>query len=489
MQYAEAIERLYALGAELYTAPGGARRKFELDQMRALMADLGNPQRSFSSVLIAGTNGKGSTAATLASILAAAGYKTGLYTSPHLARVNERILILDGEVPDGDVADGNVPDGDVLSDDVPRTGTPINLPRQVGISTRREIADQRFADLFARVTDAGSKLLKEQKLPAMPSFFETVTAIAFCYFAEQGIRTAVLEVGMGGRLDATNIVDPLLSVITDVSLDHTEWLGSTIGAIAREKAGILRQDGVLITLPQHPEANEAIGEVATALHVRAINAAAYLPFETPQAGGDRGNNYAVMLEGQKLWIHSSLSGEHQRRNLALAVASAIELRNRHGYIIDPRAIQRGIRETRWPGRLESIQQEAGGPSYLLDVGHNPAGAWALRAALSARETKASTLIFGCLEDKPVEELAQILFPLFETVVLVQVDSPRTATLDRMRAAAAATGTQALLASSFSDAMSLARANTHKDDEIVVTGSVFLVGAIRSLLMQESQVHA
>jgi dihydrofolate synthase/folylpolyglutamate synthase len=470
MRYAEAIERLYALGAELHTAPGGARRKFELDHMRALMVELGDPQRSFSSILIAGTNGKGSTAATLASILAAAGYQTGLYTSPHLERVNERILILDGEVPGGERAR-------------------IDLRRQIDTSARREIADQRFADLFSRVTDAGSKLLKEQKLPAMPSFFETVTAIAFCYFAEQGVRTAVLEVGLGGRLDATNIVDPLLSVITDVSLDHTEWLGSTIGAIAREKAGILRQDGVLITLPQHPEANEAIGEIATALHVRAINAAAYLPFDTPQAEGNTGNNYPVILEGQKLWIHSPLSGEHQRRNLALATASAVELSNRHGYVINASAIQHGIRETHWPGRLESIQQEAGGPSYLLDVGHNPAGAWALRAALSARQAKASTLIFGCLQDKPVEELAQILFPIFETIVLVEVDSPRTATLDRMRAAAAATGTQALLASSFSDAMNLARTNSHRDDEIVVTGSVFLVGAIRSLLKQESQVHA
>jgi dihydrofolate synthase/folylpolyglutamate synthase len=488
MQYAEAIERLYALGAELHTAAGGARRKFELDQMRALMAELGDPQRSFSSILIAGTNGKGSTAATLASILAAAGYKTGLYTSPHLERVNERILILDGEVPDGEVPDSDVQNGEVLGNDVLRTGAPSNLPRQNDTSTRREIPDQRFAALFSRVTDAGSKLLMQQKLPALPSFFETVTAIAFCYFAEQGIRAAVLEVGLGGRLDATNIVDPLLSVITDVSLDHTEWLGSTIGAIAREKAGILRQDGVLITLPQHPEANEVIGEIATALDVRAINAAAYLPFDTPQAEGNAGNNYAVILEGQKLWIHSPLSGEHQRRNLALAIASAIELRNRHGYIISPRAIQHGIRETYWPGRLETIQQEVG-PNYLLDVGHNPAGAWALRAALSARPAKASTLIFGCLQDKPVEELAQILFPIFEMVVLVEVDSPRTATLDRMRAAATATGTQALLASSFSDALNLARAITHRDDEIVVTGSVFLVGAIRSLLMQESQVHA
>ena len=483
MHYAEAIERLYALGAELHTTAGGTRRKFELDQMRALMAELGDPQRSFPSILIAGTNGKGSTAATLASILAASRYKTGLYTSPHLERVNERIVILAGDRPGGDI-----PGNDILGNDVLRNGVPAKQAAPVG-NARHEIEDQRLADLFSRVTDAGRRLVEQQKLPGMPSFFETVTAMAFCYFAEQEVLIAILEVGMGGRLDATNIVDPLLSVITDVSLDHTEWLGSTIGAIAREKAGILREEGILITLPQHPEANETIGEVANALHVRGVNAAAYLPFEAPERGGDAGNNYAVLVDGQRLWIHSPLAGEHQRRNLALALASALELRNRYSYVIGASAIERGIRETHWPGRLETIQQEAGSPKVLLDVGHNPAGAWALRAALSAGDSRASTLIFGCLQDKPVEELAQILFPIFETVVLVQVDSPRAATLERMRTSSAATGTQALLASSLQEAMRLATAHTNKDDEIVVTGSVFLVGAIRAMLMQEFQVHA
>ncbi len=474
MQYAEATERLHALGAELHTAAGGARRKFELDQMRALMAELGDPQQKFPSILIAGTNGKGSTAATLASILSAAGYRTGLYTSPHLERVNERIRILEGDPPSGETrhTDG------LMEPAARTTGKP-----------QGEIDDPSFADLFSRVTDAGSKLVEQQTLAGMPSFFETLTAMAFCYFAEHEVRIAVLEVGMGGRLDATNIVDPLLSVITDISLDHMEWLGTTIGAIAREKAGVLREAGVLITLPQHPEANEAIGEIATALHVRGINAAAYLPFEVPLRGTHAGNDYAVMVNGERLWIHSPLAGEHQRRNLALALAAAVELCSHHGYVISASAIERGVRKTRWPARLEAIPGEPGSPGFLLDVGHNPAGAWALRAALSARDSRNSTLIFGCLQDKPVEELAQILFPIFETVVLVQVNSPRAATLERLRNAAAVTGTEALAASSLEEAMRLARANTHKEGAIVVTGSVFLVGAIRSMLMQESQVHA
>lgn len=479
MRYVEAIERLYALGAELHAPAGGTRRKFDLDQMRALMAELGDPQRSFSSILIAGTNGKGSTAATLASILAAAGYTAGLYTSPHLERVNERIVILDGEMQAGDPSRGSAP----------RTEAHLHAVGQMNANPQCEIEDQRFAELFSRVTDAGNRLVEQQRLPAMPSFFETLTAIAFCYFAEHRVRIAVLEVGMGGRLDATNIVDPLLSIITDISLDHTEWLGSTIGAIAREKAGILRRGGVMITLPQHPAANQALGEIAADLHVRGVNAAVYFPFNAALHRSEAENDYVIVADGHKLRIQSPLAGEHQRRNLTLALASAVELRNRYGYVIEADAIERGIRETHWPGRLESIQQDAGAPRYLLDVGHNPAGAWALRAALSARESNVSTLIFGCVQDKPVEELAQILFPLFETVVLVEVNSPRAAPLERMRLAAAATGTQALAASSLDEALHLAIASTRKDAEIVVTGSVFLVGAIRSLLTQESQMHA
>ena len=215
----------------LHTAPGAPRRKFELAHMRTLMAALGNAERKFASILVAGTNGKGSTASTLASILARAGYRTGLYTSPHLSRVNERIQV----------------NGAMIS-------------------------DEDFAALFDRVEEIATTLVRDGCLPGLPSFFETVTAIGFLYFASSNVHTAVLEVGMGGRLDATNIVEPMVSVITDISLDHTEWLGSTVDLIAREKAGILRQDGVMITLPQHPEANQALGEVAVSLNVRGVNA-------------------------------------------------------------------------------------------------------------------------------------------------------------------------------------------------------------------------
>src|SRR5215472_7358821 len=238
MSYAAAVDHLYALGHELVPAsPDTPRRKFELEHMRSLAHALGDPQHTFPAVLIAGTNGKGSTAATLASILKSAGYRTALYTSPHLSRINERIQI------------NSVP-----------------------------ISDDDFARLYFQVDDTSQRLVQETTLPHHSSFFETLTAIAFLYFAEQRVDIAVLEVGMGGRLDATNIVEPILSIITDISLDHEDYLGHTIAEIAREKAGILRPNGTLITLPQHPEANQVIGEVAASLpDMRAISAAPYVP--------------------------------------------------------------------------------------------------------------------------------------------------------------------------------------------------------------------
>src|SRR6185503_6698653 len=202
MSYSAAIDQLNAMVPELHTGAGQTRRKFSLDEIRTLLSVLGIPHLLFPSVLIAGTNGKGSTAATLASILSASGLRTGLYTSPHLERPNERVRV----------------DG-------------------------KEIDDADFARLYFRVQDMAQELVLQKRLPQLPSYFELLTALGFLYFAESNVQIAVLEVGMGGRLDATNIVDPLISIITDISLDHMEWLGSTISAIAREKAGILRPGG------------------------------------------------------------------------------------------------------------------------------------------------------------------------------------------------------------------------------------------------------
>lgn len=441
MSYASALERLRALGQELHTPPGTPRRKFELAHMRTLMAALGNAERNFTSILVAGTNGKGSTSSTLASILARAGYRTGLYTSPHLSSVNERIQV----------------NGAMISDD-------------------------DLASVFFRVEDVSATLVRNGELPALPSFFETVTAMAFLHFASSKVHTAVVEVGMGGRLDATNIVEPVVSVITDISLDHTEWLGSTVDLIAREKAGILRRDGVMITLPQHPEANQALGEVATGLEVRGVNAASYVPVHNHPEQYTR-NRYPLSVMGELIEIDSPLAGAHQQRNLALAIAAAVELRNNNSYNITPVDIQAGIRDTVWPARLEHIAGNGSRAEVLLDVGHNPAGAWALRAAVSQLDQgQPLTLVFGCLKDKPVAELAQILFPLFGRVVVTPVDTPRSASLEDLLAAAHTTGSEVEAAPDAVSALERALRITPANGLVVVTGSVYLVGQVRPMLM-------
>src|SRR5712675_1327926 len=243
MSYAAAVDHLYALGQELAPTPTSApRRKFDLAHMRILAAALGDPQTTFPAVLIAGTNGKGSTAATLASIVQTAGYRTGLYTSPHLLRVNERIQI-----------------------------------------SQEPISDAEFAVIYDRVEGCAHELVERGELPWHPSFFEMLTAMMFEYFASVGVDLAVLEVGLGGRLDATNIVDPCVSVITDIDFDHQKFLGDTLPEIAHEKAGIMRPKGLVVLLPQHPLVNETLGMEILARDARPVSAVKYMPPLTPDA--------------------------------------------------------------------------------------------------------------------------------------------------------------------------------------------------------------
>ncbi len=443
MSYTAAIEQLNAMAPELFARPGQPRRKFSLNEIRVLLGALGDPQKRFRAVLIAGTNGKGSTAATLASILQAAGLRTGLYTSPHLERANERVRLNGAEISDDD-----------------------------------------FARMYFRTHDAAQQLVLDERLPQMPSYFEILTALAFSYFAEAGVEIAVLEVGMGGRLDATNIVEPLLSVITDISLDHMEWLGNTIGAIAREKAGILRPNGTMVTLPQHPEANQALGEVATELDVRGVSAVPYMPAVNVDAGaGDA--VYIVKALGADVLVDSPLKGAHQHRNLALAMAAAVELAEKHGFPVTPVAIAEGIRQTRWPGRLERLRRD--GVEWVLDVAHNPAGAWALRAGLRTilEDERPRMLVFSCLKDKPAAEMAQILFPLFEQVILAPIHTARATGMDELLAAARKTGTPAIATESVREALQIA-AERAAGGTVVVSGSVYLVGEMRGLLVRNEK---
>lgn len=471
MSYESAVASMFALGHELANTPSN---KFDLAHMRVLLAAMNHPERAFPSVLIAGTNGKGSTASTLASILCASGFKTGLYTSPHLMRINERIRI-----------DGN------------------------------EISDDDFAALHGEVDRAAENLVVEKALPWHPSFFEMMTAIAFAHFARAGVEIAVLEVGMGGRLDATNVVEPLVSVITDISLDHQKFLGNTVGEIAREKVGIIRRGGIAVTLPQQPEANDVIGNTILDLGARGVSAVQYVPPVSPGSADylvsreSRVPNpvlgapnylyrYPLQVMGEQILVETPLVGRHQLRNVALAVATAEELSKRipvepptppsggapsqNSAAITARSIEHGIRDTRWPGRFQVIAPSGSRPEIILDVAHNPAGAWALRSALSERYgDRPLIFVFAAMRDKAISEMTEILFPIAERVIATRAENPRSASPEEILQAGKRTGADIETAADAAEALDRAKAGARNETVIVVTGSIYLVGEAMQIL--------
>jgi dihydrofolate synthase/folylpolyglutamate synthase len=386
--------------------------------------------------------------------------KTGLYTSPHLLRINERIRV-DGV----------------------------------------EISDDDFAGLHGDVDRVAERLVAGGELPWHPSFFEMMTAIAFSRFARERVDIAVLEVGMGGRLDATNVVEPLVSVIADISLDHQKYLGNTVGEIAREKAGIIRPGGVVVTLPQQPEANDVIGNTILDLEAVGVSAAQYVPPVSPGSAqylvpstqkktvgaGNPGSGpavyrYPLQVMGKQILVESPLVGRHQLRNVALAIAAAEELSKKGLAGITPQSIERGIRETRWPGRFQVIPAGDGWPEVVLDVAHNPAGAWALRSALSERyDDRPLIFVFGAMRDKAISEMTEILFPLAVRVIATRPDNPRAASPEEIQQAGSRTGAEIEVVPDVRAAVDRARNNAEAGAVVVVTGSIYLVGEVIAFL--------
>jgi dihydrofolate synthase/folylpolyglutamate synthase len=318
-----------------------------------------------------------------------------------------------------------------------------------------------------------------------------MTAIGFACFAEEKIQLAVLEVGMGGRLDATNVVEPLVSVITDISLDHQKFLGNTVGEIAREKAGIIRSGGVVVTLPQQPEANDVIGNTILDLDAKGVSAVQYVPPVSPGSAEYRVpsnernpccSRYPLQVMDKEILVETTLVGRHQLRNVALAVAAAKELSKQGFSAITPATIERGIRATRWPGRFQVLPAQSGWPEIVLDVAHNPAGAWALRSALSeGYDYRPLIFVFAALADKAISEMADILFPLARRVIATRVDNPRSASPEQIREAGKRTGAEIELATDIVTALECARGSAEADSVIVVTGSIYLVGEAMQLL--------
>jgi len=430
MNYSESIEQLFGLqrmGLRLGTRT-----------VSTLLARLGDPQSSYPSVLVAGTNGKGSTAAFLASILRSAGVRTGLYTSPHLIRFEERIVV-DGErIPPAAVA---------------RLATLV-----------QEQAEQ----MVARGGEAEH-----------PSFFETVTAMAFRHFEDRQVEVAVVEVGMGGRLDATSVVDPITCLFTSIDLDHCEHLGGTVAAIAREKAGILRPGGRAITALQTPEAMEALERAAAARGATLVEAERIWRAAEGESGKlvlVSGSEPDKRLEGLTL----PLLGRHQWINAALAVAGATRLPNFHHRIAEE-AIRSGLATTPWPGRCEVVEEH---PTLLLDGAHNPASARALRHFLVESYTSGGrklALVFGAMQDKDIAGMMEILFPCAQRVFLTRAETPRAADPMVLEAVARRFHPAVVRTPGLSAALAAARDEAGPDGVVCVTGSLYLVGDVKTLL--------
>ena len=398
MTFEESVQFLYSLGNELKTA------KFGLENITVLLELLGNPHRKTKFVHVAGTNGKGSTCAMIESGLRAAGVRTGLYTSPHLVSATERIQI-------------------------------------AGVAVSRE----QFAEAFDVVHAAAGNM------PVHPTYFETVTAMAFVIFAREA-EMVVLETGLGGRLDATNVVMPELSVITPIDFDHQNFLGNTLSEIAFEKAGILKPGVPAVTASQSPEALAVIERHEPLRH------SAEWPFRNLHV-----TRFGSTFEVGPYSLSCPLAGAHQAENARLAAMALDSLG------VDPR----GISGARWPGRLEVIA-----PGVIVDGAHNPAGVRALVAYV--REFFAGErlqLIFGAMRDKAVAEMAALLFPLFDEVILTAPNQSRAMAANEI--AGLASHPKMRVTSNLVEAKALITGTTF------ISGSLFLVGEARELWLSAS----
>ncbi len=428
MTFDEALHYLLSLGHETLAI------KLGLDNIARLLELLGSPHQSFTSIQIAGTNGKGSTSSMLEAVCLSAGVKTGLYTSPHLVSITERVRIAGAEISRDD-----------------------------------------FARHAASVRTASAEVARQSG--ALPTFFEQVTAIALCAFREARVSLAILETGMGGRLDATTAAGARIVALTPVALDHQEYLGATLGEIAAEKAAIIRPGAIAVVAPQKLEAEKVILARCRecAVEPRAPAAASV----EDSCGEARLRVSFATARDEYANICLALRGRHQLTNAAVAVALA-EALIEQGFEIRQHNIIEGLERARHAGRLELC---AGTPQILLDGAHNTEGARALRGFLKEFVSAPVTLVFGAMRDKNLLEIGAELFPTATRLILTEPDSPRAAPVDELiraipRDADLSTIT---VAPKPGDALTIARAVTPHDGLICVTGSLYLVGEVKKFI--------
>ncbi len=434
MNFAEAEKYLISLGNEVETM------KLGLDNIRALLTALGDPQTNYLKVQIAGTNGKGSVCAFLDSICREAGIRTGLFTSPHLISITERIRIA-----------GN------------------------------DVSEEEFAALATHVRTTSERLVSEGKLATVPTYFEQVTAMALLAFAENKVELGILETGLGGRFDATTAANAEVAAITPISLDHQEYLGNTLSEIAAEKAAIIRPDSVVIVAPQASAAKRAIEG-----HCRQIDVEPHLvTAEVSRTKRPNDENDDGVFNTGRIQIRTAratyvdvvlgLWGEHQWMNAGVAVELAETLRDL-GFRIGSEQIREGLRIAKHPGRLEYVGV------FLLDGAHNAAGAEALKEFLTVYNDRPITLIFGAMRDKDIGKIANILFPLATTIIFTKACNSRSIEpadlveylpdgFDK---------NEVVVADSLEHAITLAPYRSLQG-QIVVTGSLYLVGEVKRIL--------
>ncbi|MBI5561192.1 MAG: bifunctional folylpolyglutamate synthase/dihydrofolate synthase [Deltaproteobacteria bacterium] len=403
-----------------------------LRRIERLVALLNRPHASYPSIIVGGTNGKGSTASMIASILKESGLRVGLYTSPHLTRFNERIRV-----------DGC------------------------------EITDRELVRLVSVVR---SLLTGNPASPTLaPSFFEFTTAMAFEHFRSKAVDMAVLEVGMGGRWDAVNAAVPLVSVITSVGLDHTRYLGETIKDIAFEKAGIIKAQGVCVAGVEDPRAISVIKETA-----RRKKAVLYLSGRDFGFSPSDGGSFDYYGDGARIGrLFVGLKGPHQFKNAACAL-KAIEALKRMGCTIGNGAVRRGLKRVVWPGRFETVRKN---PLVILDCAHNPEGAAALRDALGELSFRRLILVVGIMADKDISGIFSALLPLAHTVILTRPDYKRSATTRGLKEILIGFSGRVIIREKVKDGCKKAMEEASEKDCVCVTGSIFTVGEARGYFLR------
>lgn len=401
MNFSDSVSYLLSLGNEV------SAMKLGLENIRELLSALRDPQNNYKKVQVAGTNGKGSTCVFLDSICREAGIKTGLYTSPHLISITERIKI-NGE----------------------------------------EISEEDFARYASKV-----RQIAENEFDVPPTFFEQITAITLVAFAEAKIELAILETGLGGRLDATTAANAEIAAITPIDYDHQQYLGDTIEEIAAEKAAIIHEGSKVIVAPQSPTAEKVILARCEWFNIE--------PIKTGELFTD---------------VKLKMLGHHQRTNAAVALATALTL-NTVGFHITEENIRSGLSNATHPGRLEYVE------GILFDGAHNPAGAHALAQFLDEFVVKPVTLIFSAMADKDVSQITEVLFPKAQYLILTSVDNSRSAAPDDLLklVPAAFPKDNIFLASNTAVALEIAQKLSEKNVQICVTGSLYLVGEVQKML--------